>query len=349
MAVALREYTRPQSRTPQRRNYNEAILPLRSHKANWRLWKTMRFTAIDFETANSDRASICAVGLAVVDNGEVVKRVRQLIRPDPLVFDDFNTSIHGITKQHVVHAPTFGEYWPALWSSVQGPLVAHNASFDISCLRHALDQLSLPYPEADYYCTRVLSRLAWPHLPTYALGHIASSLGIVFQHHDAEEDAFACALVLLATCRQANACTLADLEEALGVRAGRIFNGGHQPCAGLYAASVRHHTSSQVRAKDIVPRGESQHEGHPFCGKVFVFTATLSSMDRRQAMQAVVDRGGHCRDVVNAEADYLVVGQKGFIGYRSGHKSTKMRKAEEMRSRGSPIEIMSESDFLSLL
>jgi DNA polymerase-3 subunit epsilon len=309
----------------------------------------MRFTAIDFETATADRASVCAVGLAVVEDGQIVSRVSQLIRPQPLVFAPFNISIHGITEEDVADAPTFAEYWPSLWSNVQGPLAAHNASFDMSCLRHALDQCGTPYPETDYYCTRVLSRLAWPQHPTYALDHIAQSLGIVFQHHDAEEDAVACALILLAACRRVNARTLADLQDTLGVRVGRICKGGYWPCGGPYALRAYDNQRPQLRASDIVPGGERKDESHSFCGKVFVFTGALSSMERRQAMQAVVDCGGFCRDRVNTETDYLVLGQEGFRGYQAGHKSAKMRKAEEMRGKGAPIEIMSESDFLSLL
>ncbi|MBM3758508.1 MAG: hypothetical protein FJW38_31615 [Acidobacteria bacterium] len=311
--------------------------------------KTMRFTAIDVETANGDRASVCAVGLAVVENGQVVRRVRQVIRPQPLVFDPFNISIHGITERDVADAPTFAEYWPTLWSNVQGPLAAHNASFDTSCLRRALDQSGTPYPETDYYCTRVVSRLAWPQHPTYALDYIAQSLGIVFQHHDAGEDAAACALILLATCRQVNASTLADLQDALGVRVGKLFMGGYWPCGGPSVPRVHENRKLRWRASDIHPSREPQDDSHPFCGKVFVFTGALSSMERRQAMQAVVDCGGICRDAVNAETEYLVLGQEGFRGYQAGHKSAKMRKVEEMRGKGAPIEIMSESDFLSLL
>lgn len=309
----------------------------------------MRFTAIDFETANADRASVCAVGLAVVENGQVVVRTSQLIRPEPLVFDPFNTCIHGITAADVADAPTFLQYWPSLWSNVRGPLAAHNASFDMSCLRHTLDQSGTPYPEIDYYCTRVLSRLAWPHHPTYALDYIAQSLGIAFRHHDAEEDAVACASILLAACRQVNARTLDDLHDALGLRVGRMFNGGYWPCGGPCAPRACGNRKPQLRASEIAPSGERQDESHPFCGKVFVFTGTLSSMERRQAMQAVVDCGGICRDAVHADTDYLVLGQEGYRGYQAGHKSAKMRKAEEMRAKGAPIEIMSELDFLALL
>ncbi len=66
-------------------------------------------------------------------------------------------------------------------------------------------------------------------------------------------------------------------------------------------------------------------------------------------MQAVVDRGGSCHDGVKGDTDYLVLGQEGFIGYQAGHKSSKMWKAEDMRSMRLPIEIISEADFLGML
>ena len=72
-------------------------------------------------------------------------------------------------------------------------------------------------------------------------------------------------------------------------------------------------------------------------------------MQRKDAMQAIVDRGGVCHDSVKNDTNYLVIGQKGYIGYQAGHKSSKMVKAERMRNMGLPIEILSETDFLSFL
>lgn len=66
-------------------------------------------------------------------------------------------------------------------------------------------------------------------------------------------------------------------------------------------------------------------------------------------MQAVVDRGGLCHDGVKSDTDFLVLGQEGFIGYKAGYKSSKMRKAEDLRSKALPIEIISEADFLEML
>jgi DNA polymerase III subunit epsilon len=45
------------------------------------------FTAIDFETATTNRLSACAVGAAVVRDGRVTDVFRTLIRPPVLDFD----------------------------------------------------------------------------------------------------------------------------------------------------------------------------------------------------------------------------------------------------------------------
>ena len=41
------------------------------------------FAAIDFETANSERCSVCSVGIVVVRDGEVADRFYSLIQPEP--------------------------------------------------------------------------------------------------------------------------------------------------------------------------------------------------------------------------------------------------------------------------
>ena len=45
--------------------------------------KMTDFAAIDFETANSEPSSVCAVGVVIVRNGEVVDSFYSLIQPEP--------------------------------------------------------------------------------------------------------------------------------------------------------------------------------------------------------------------------------------------------------------------------
>lgn len=309
----------------------------------------LNFTAIDFETANAGRASACSVGLAIVEDGKITRCLHQLIRPDPLCFDPFNISIHGITPDDVCGAPCFAEFWPELWSNVSGPLVAHNAAFDMSVLRHALDQSSSPYPQTDYFCTRVIARQAWPGRLAYALKHIAHGIGVSFAHHNAQEDARACALIAIAACRQLNAPSLYDLQDACGLRAGRLFPGGYYPCSAQRATRVSAEQRSQFYAAGTAS-STPLPGAHGLCsGKAFVFTGKMSSMPGKDAMKAVVERGGICYDTVQNDTDYLVLGQEGFAGYQAGHKSSKMKQAEQMRNRGLPIEILSEADFVCML
>lgn len=41
------------------------------------------FAAIDFETANQHRSSVCSVGVVVVCDGKVVDKLYRLIKPNP--------------------------------------------------------------------------------------------------------------------------------------------------------------------------------------------------------------------------------------------------------------------------
>ena len=44
------------------------------------------FAAIDFETANNERTSICSVGVVIVRNGEIADRFYSLVHPEGLLF-----------------------------------------------------------------------------------------------------------------------------------------------------------------------------------------------------------------------------------------------------------------------
>ena len=70
----------------------------------------MNFTAIDFETANCARASVCAVGLVRVENGKTVAEYNTLINPETY-FDWRCVNVHGITPEDVESAPTFPKVW----------------------------------------------------------------------------------------------------------------------------------------------------------------------------------------------------------------------------------------------
>ena len=94
------------------------------------------FAAIDFETANNERTSVCSVGVVIVRDGELVDSFYSLIQPEPNYYNYWCTQIHGITRNDTDQAQVFPLVWKQIEPLIEGlPLVAHNKSFDESCLK----------------------------------------------------------------------------------------------------------------------------------------------------------------------------------------------------------------------
>lgn len=77
------------------------------------------WTAIDFETANRNQGSVCAVGLVRVTDGRIVDRYTTLVRPPAPVdhFEQDNIAVHGITPEHVADAPLGRRSTRPSWNS----------------------------------------------------------------------------------------------------------------------------------------------------------------------------------------------------------------------------------------
>ena len=87
------------------------------------------FAAVDFETANDTRSSVCSVG--VVRDGKIVDKFYSLINPFPNCYEDWATDIHGLTRSDIDSAPIFPDVWEKIEPLIKGlPLVAHNKQFD---------------------------------------------------------------------------------------------------------------------------------------------------------------------------------------------------------------------------
>jgi DNA polymerase-3 subunit epsilon len=200
----------------------------------------MTVVALDFETANERRDSACAIGLAWIEGGRVVRRASRLIRPPELRFSPGNIRVHGIVPADVRDKPNFGEAVAEFLPDLAGGLIlAHNASFDIGVLRASLQACGLPAPPLRYLCTVQVARCVFPDPEGCGLGKVARRLGIRFEHHDAGEDAYACAEIALAAVRQTEAADVPDLSRVLSLPATRIDGTAAIPRAGTGAISGR--------------------------------------------------------------------------------------------------------------
>ena len=156
------------------------------------------FAAIDFETANRERTSICSVGVVIVRGGEICDRIYSLMRPYPNYYSYFNTQVHGLTYADTVGAPDFPTVWAGIAPRIAGlPLVAHNSMFDEGCLRAAFAKYGMDYPDYRFFCTcRASRRVFGKMLPNHQLHTVAAHVGYDLRnHHHALADAEACAWI----------------------------------------------------------------------------------------------------------------------------------------------------------
>ncbi len=160
----------------------------------------MKIAVIDFETANTSRASACALGVAVIEDGTVTVRAETLIKPPEACgwFRDDFIRIHGITPDAVRDAPTFDAVFDAFRPHLAGAvLAAHNAPFDMGVLGALLGTYGISFA-CESLCTLRLARAAWPRLRSHSLAAVAAHLGVALDHHRAGSDAYAAARILLA-------------------------------------------------------------------------------------------------------------------------------------------------------
>lgn len=304
----------------------------------------LSFVAIDFETANSFRGSACQIGFAVIRNGLVEEVGAELCRPPqatgPEDFEFRNSSIHGIKWPDVKDKPFFSEVWSNLFPAFGGlPLVAHNAAFDFSVLRNSLAVDAIESPEFDYACTLVICRRLL-NLFSNRLPDVSQELGISLNnHHDAGEDALACAQIAIELCRKYEARNLDTLLEIAGVRWGHVS-------AGQWKGSV----GRQLRSMLPSPSTDASPD-HFLYGKNICITGALpGGIVRQEAFERIAHYGGTPQDGVTKQTSILVIGDLDPEAVFLGVELTgKMKKAFRFKEAGQDIEIMSGDDFLSYL
>lgn len=288
-------------------------------------------------------------------------------------FDPRNVQIHGIREHQVATAPRFGELFAQIGEFIGGDtVIAHNAAFDMGVIRSALEVSGLPGPGFDYACTVILSRRSY-NLVSYSLPFVAEAAGVpLLNHHDAVEDARACAGIMIDIATKNNAGSLADLFAAMKLAASRFEP--YAPGQGTLSKSTR---AAQLADSGsggpyaAVPPGERvpgssgwarwPEEGanpqadpaadpaHPLYGQTIVFTGNLG-LTRSEAKRRAAELGAQPASGVTRKTTVLVVGD-GFAAadLKSARLTTKARKVLALHERGQRIEVLSEGEFLQMI
>ena len=193
------------------------------------------YIAIDFETANSNLTSACAIGIVGAKNGKVIYDNYYLINPEE-VFSDFNITIHHITPDMVKDARTFKDVWEEIKDVIDGEIiVCHNAMFDIGVLKACLEKYNLEFPTISIGCTLKVSRIAYKGiLPSCKLNVISNHLGIEHNHHNASSDAMVCYYLLERVKRMYQAIDICELFEVMNLGFGVLNKNIYKGCYNKY-------------------------------------------------------------------------------------------------------------------
>lgn len=305
------------------------------------------YIAIDFETATAEMNSACAVGIVAMKDLEICDYYYSLIQPPKNMYNDRNVTVHGITPDMTENAPTFSELWPEIshFFNVHTPVVAHNAGFDMTVFRSSLDS---DIPDFIYIDTMNIGACLFNK--RLSLVNCADLMGLnldSFDHHNAQEDACVCALIMKKGLECFECLTIWE------------FLAKNPQFISRHFSDVKDHTPSHHRIKDRrsfeytrpsdISCTKKVDENSPLYGKTVVFTGQLS-IDRAQAMQLAVNAGACVKTAVSRKTNILVVGiqDRSIVGVDG--MSTKEEYAHELNTSGkADINIITEQQFISLV
>lgn len=301
--------------------------PQREGKGQSRFEFPIDYVVLDLETTGLDPAwnEIIEIGAIRVRDLDIVDTFSQLVKPSEPI-DDFITELTGITNEMVADAPSIDRVLPGFLEFVGDDIVVgHNVNFDINFLYDNCVQIFNRGFTNDYVDTMRLSRRLFPEERHHRLSDLEKRFNL---HNEAAHRA-------LSDVMLTNQC--------LDYLRKHVIDNG----IDLQELLRRSHKS--LSAKDIVATTDEFDESSPIYQKVFVFTGTLERMPRKDAMQIVVNMGGICGDGVNKKTNYLVLGNNDFCTTIKGGKSSKHKKAEQLRLAGQDIEIISENVFYDMI
>ena len=158
----------------------------------------MKFIAVDVETSNFQKSSICQIGLVVFENGKIQDTWTTLINPNEH-FEWKCTDIHGINENDVVNAPTIPDVYEVIKSYLENNIVVSHMSFDHLAFDKTFEKHGFEILNSEWLDSARIARRTWEQFSKkgYGLANLAQHFNISFKHHDALEDARVCGLILL--------------------------------------------------------------------------------------------------------------------------------------------------------
>lgn len=288
------------------------------------------YCCIDIETTgfmpNYDEiVEICGIK---VRSGKIVENYSTLIKPIKPI-DSFITELSGVTNEMLEGQPRIEEVAIDFYNFLSDEiLLGHNTHFDINFLYDAFEKILNKPLRNNFIDLMRISRHLFQDFKNHKLATIAKELGVNTEvRHRAEADC-------ITTIKCLEECRAYIDENEIDIYT--LFRQGKNGRVKLRADSIVSETT------DFDPE-------HPLYYKVCVFTGALEKMVRKEAMQAVVNVGGKCKDNVSRDVNLLILGNNDYCSTIKDGKSSKQKKAEGLILKGHDLQIIPEDVFYELL
>lgn len=290
------------------------------------------YTAVDIETTglNPKYDDIIEIGAVKFRGGKAEESFQSLINPGYKISNEI-IRLTGITNQMLSKAkPVYEVLLGFLEFAEDSIIVGHNVNFDISFIsNNCMSYFGRPF-ENDFIDTMRLSRNLFPEEGHHRLCDLINRFSVAETvEHRALSDA-----IQTAMCYE----YMKEYTKEKGINLSYFRSGRNKRAVSppvLEESSVDYDSDSNFS----------------FVDKVFVLTGTFKGFSREELQNEIVSLGGKCSSGITKKVDYLVVGYQdvNVIKNKAEIKSTKILKAEELRSGGGKIKIIPDEDFISLL
>ena len=284
------------------------------------------YTIIDIETTglSLEYDEIIELSALKVRDNAIVDSFTSLVKPNCKV-DNFITNLTGITNEMLENAPKIRTILKDFVDFIGDDLViGHNINFDINFIYDKNKNCYKRIFKNNYIDTLRIAKKAIK-LDRYRLIDIANyyQIGIEGTHRATKD------------------CEITY----------QIFNNLKKEILSKYDNAkefYKQNWTSNFYASDIKTNKTNFDTTNIFYDKYCVFTGTLK-IPRKDAMQIIVDLGGHCSDNINKKTNFLIMGIQDYSKTVTTEKSRKMLKVEDAILKGQDITIIPEDMFYQLL
>ena len=190
-----------------------------------------------------------------------------------------------------------------------------------------------------YACAMKIAK-SLTRLVKYKLSVIAEYFNIIYNPHNALDDAVATAQILLELMKRNEVHDLKALMRKACLPFEYMLTNNYDPISDTTRKISEYVEPVQLRV------GSSTR----FMGKSVVFTGNLNCALRPEAQQAVIEMGGFCKTSVSKKTDIVIMGLYEQDSLRPGCQiGRKLEYAYELIEQGYLIEILDENDFVEII